>query len=62
MLVAVLLGMRASDYFIFWNFHKHIIIIIIIIIHHDLYHAILGKCIYFFHFVHVIWVCKYARI
>ena len=44
MLVAILLGMHANAYFIFGIF------ISIFLFLHDLCHAILGKCIYFFAF------------
>ena len=57
MLVAILLGMHASAYFIFGIFISFFFFFC-----HDICPAILGECIYFLLFVCVIWVCKYAGI
>ena len=64
MLVAILLGMHASAYFIFWNFQLYFC--------HDLCHDILRKCIYIFFLLlllllllllfFVTWVCNYVGI
>ena len=55
MLVAILLGMHASTYFIFGIF-----IIILLFFCHDICHAILGKCIYFC-FLSVLYRCANMR-